>query len=94
MPDLARYIYISTSDYLNLAEVQAFDAYGRLLTARSASMSSTNGNNYASNCIDGRTSNGQNCGRGHSCCHTNQGGWLRIDYGKPVAINSIKVFPP
>ena len=55
-------------------------------------MSSTYRENYANNCIDGRTSNGQNCGRGHSCCHTNKNGWLTIDYGKPVAINQIKVY--
>ncbi|GMI53829.1 hypothetical protein ScalyP_jg8152, partial [Parmales sp. scaly parma] len=74
------YIFIDmsstgNSNDLNLAEVQALDANGAVITATNATMSSTLNGNPAGNCIDGDLTN---------MCHTNSqnfpNGYLRIDY--------------
>ncbi|GMI49451.1 hypothetical protein ScalyP_jg10774, partial [Parmales sp. scaly parma] len=75
------YIFIDMSTTgnsadLNLAEVQALDANGAVITATGATMSSTSGDYVAGKCIDGDLTN---------FCHTNSQGsttndYLRIDY--------------
>jgi hypothetical protein len=74
---------IADGSKINIAEVQAFDSGGQLLTALEATLSTTSGPYYASLCIDGDVSN---------FCHSSGGAddWLRISYG-PTEIASIVV---
>ena len=72
---------------LNLAEVQAFSPSGTLLNPVSATLSSNlTGRETASKCIDGSVA---------QICHSDESDkdpFLVIDYGKPVAIESIQVY--
>lgn len=77
--------------FLNLNEVQAFNASGALLVPVSANLSTTHSPEFqASNCIDGVISS-----KTESQCHTycdDPDPWLRIDYGKDVAIAAVVVY--
>ena len=75
---------------LNLAEVQAFSPSGTLLNPVSATLSSKlTGRDTASKCIDGSVVQTRD-----NTCHSHESDedpFLVIDYGQPVAIESIRV---
>ncbi len=87
----ARYIYIYlTGQYLNLAEVTAYDSFGAAITASAASLSSEyNGPEHqfhgpASWCIDGDTTTGCHSGSTSSSS-------LEIDLGSAQLISKVVI---
>merc|ERR1711935_67726 len=101
---LSRYLTITNDDFINLAEVAAFDASGNQLTPVHASMNNEYGHDHGANkCIDGIA------GRdpwyfgwsgfgwsGNNMCHSQPSDasglqWLRLDFGSLVRVASVVV---
>lgn len=80
-------LYSSTGNELNMLEFQVFSGGLNVARGKTASQSSTYGNKYASNAVDGSTSSS-------SFSHTNDHGfsWWMVDLGQAYDIESINIF--
>merc|ERR1711935_1238093 len=97
---LSRYLTITNDDFINLAEVAAFDASGNQLTPVHASMNNEYGHGHGANkCIDGINSRGPGYfigWSGDNMCHSQPSDasgsqWLRLDFGSLVRVASVVV---
>merc|ERR1712194_46428 len=91
---------ITNDDFINLAEVAAFDASGNQLTPVHASMNNEYGHGHGANkCIDGINSRGPGYfigWSGDNMCHSQPSDasgsqWLRLDFGSLVRVASVVV---